>query len=226
MFLGEIVKKYREDHGISMDEFAKQSGLSKGYISMLEANKNPSSKKPLTPSLDTVKAVAKATGLPINKIVDMLDEDQALSTIQWQDAAPIETDLWKCKVVGKIAAGYGHEPIYEYTGEEVFVPAMPGYKEEDVLILEVYGNSMYPKFLPKDKVVIKLCSSVDSGDTACIMVDGEATLKKVVYHKEGETEQFMELIPINPEYETKYISGPQLNDCKVIGKVIKLMRDV
>lgn len=226
MFLGEIVKKYREEHGMSMDEFAKASGLSKGYISMLEANKNPSSKKPLVPSLETVKAVAKATGVPINKIIDVLDEEQQLSTIKWDEIQPIDIPMWKKRVVGKIAAGYGHEPIYEYTGEEVYVPAIPGYNEDDVLILEVYGTSMYPKFLPKDKVVIKYCSSVDSGDIACVMVDGEATLKKVVYHKEGETEQFMELIPINPEYETKYITGPELNECKVIGKVIKLMRDV
>ena len=38
MFLGEIVKKYRLEHKISMDEFARLSGLSKGYISMLEKN--------------------------------------------------------------------------------------------------------------------------------------------------------------------------------------------
>lgn len=45
MFLGEIVKKYRLEHKISMDEFARLSGLSKGYISMLEKNENPRTKK-------------------------------------------------------------------------------------------------------------------------------------------------------------------------------------
>lgn len=42
MHLGEIIKKYREEHdNMSMDAFALRSGLSKGYISMLESNKNP-----------------------------------------------------------------------------------------------------------------------------------------------------------------------------------------
>lgn len=36
MTLGEIVKQYRTQNSMSMDDFSKLSGLSKGYISMLE----------------------------------------------------------------------------------------------------------------------------------------------------------------------------------------------
>ena len=36
MTLGDLIKNYREETGMSMDEFAEKSGLSKGYISMLE----------------------------------------------------------------------------------------------------------------------------------------------------------------------------------------------
>ena len=45
MNLGEIVKNYRDQHSLTMDEFAERSGLSKGYISMLEKNKNPANDK-------------------------------------------------------------------------------------------------------------------------------------------------------------------------------------
>lgn len=38
MTLGEIIKKYRHDHSLSMDAFAAMSGLSKSYISILEKN--------------------------------------------------------------------------------------------------------------------------------------------------------------------------------------------
>ena len=40
MTLGELIREYREQHSMSMEEFARLSGLSKGYISMLEKNKN------------------------------------------------------------------------------------------------------------------------------------------------------------------------------------------
>ena len=56
MTLGEIVKEYRIAHNMSMDVFASRSGLSKGYISMLEKNVNPKNGKPITPSIETIKA--------------------------------------------------------------------------------------------------------------------------------------------------------------------------
>lgn len=67
--LGLIISKYRAIHGMSMDDFAKKSGLSKAYISMLENNKNPRTGKPIAPSLETYIAVANATGQTVEKIL-------------------------------------------------------------------------------------------------------------------------------------------------------------
>ena len=36
MTLGDVIYKYRSQHGLSMDKFSELSGISKGYISMLE----------------------------------------------------------------------------------------------------------------------------------------------------------------------------------------------
>ena len=41
MILGELIKTYRTEHHMSMDDFAKKCGLSKAYISILERNINP-----------------------------------------------------------------------------------------------------------------------------------------------------------------------------------------
>lgn len=79
MFLGELVKKYRTDHDLSMDDFAAKSGLSKGYISMLEKNRNPKTGNPIIPSLETIKQVSNAIGIGINEIIALLDDDQKVS---------------------------------------------------------------------------------------------------------------------------------------------------
>ena len=60
MTLGELIREYREQHSMSMEEFARLSGLSKGYISMLEKNKNPRNGKPIIPSIATYDGVATA----------------------------------------------------------------------------------------------------------------------------------------------------------------------
>ena len=49
MTLGELVHAYREERGMSMQEFADRSNLSKAYISMLERNRNPQSGRPPVP---------------------------------------------------------------------------------------------------------------------------------------------------------------------------------
>lgn len=75
MTLGDIVKRYRSDNHLSMDDFARLSGLSKGYISMLERNENPISKKPIVPSLTTIKGVAQALGKTPEEVMRMLGPD-------------------------------------------------------------------------------------------------------------------------------------------------------
>lgn len=79
MILGDIIKNYRTENNISMEEFAKKSGLSKGYISMLENNKNPSSNKPIIPSIETIKRVSKVINMDINTIISDLDDNQKIS---------------------------------------------------------------------------------------------------------------------------------------------------
>ncbi len=75
MHLGILIKEYRDEYGLSMDDFADKSGLSKAYISMLEKNENSRSKKPIIPSLETIKAVSDAIGLDFNRIIEIIDPD-------------------------------------------------------------------------------------------------------------------------------------------------------
>jgi len=79
MTLGDLVKEYREQHNISMDEFSKICKLSKGYISMLENNTNPRSNKPIAPTLPTIKKIALAMDTDVDSILRLLDSDQEIS---------------------------------------------------------------------------------------------------------------------------------------------------
>lgn len=51
MILGDLIKKYRSETGTSMEQFAKKSGISKAYVSILERNYNPVNGKPVVPYL-------------------------------------------------------------------------------------------------------------------------------------------------------------------------------
>lgn len=75
MTLGEFIKKYRDDNKLSMDQFAKMSGVSKAYISVLEKNKRPKTGKPVTPSIPIVKNIAKAMNVSFDELFNMLEDD-------------------------------------------------------------------------------------------------------------------------------------------------------
>lgn len=78
MTLGTLIKDYRAKNHISMEQFAKKSGLSKAYISILERNINPVNSKTVTPSLTTIKAVAAAIEMDLDAVIACLDEDQPM----------------------------------------------------------------------------------------------------------------------------------------------------
>lgn len=81
MRLGELIKKYRYDHDMSMDSFAKASGISKAYISMLENNRNPKTGKPIVPSIPTYEATAKGMNISIVELFDLLGEEAPFQSV-------------------------------------------------------------------------------------------------------------------------------------------------
>lgn len=81
MTLGSYIKSYRESCNCSMDEFAKRSGMSKAYVSILERNYNPSTKKPPVPSLETIMSVSTVIGIDFDTLIASLDGDQKVLLI-------------------------------------------------------------------------------------------------------------------------------------------------
>lgn len=80
MTLGELMAKYREEHGISQRQFAADSGLSHGYVSMLEKNKHPKTGLPITPTIDIYKKVADGMHMDLTKLFEIMD-DQPVSLV-------------------------------------------------------------------------------------------------------------------------------------------------
>ena len=75
MTIGEIIRVYRKEHGLSQRQFANLCGdVSNGYISMIERGKNPVNGKPIILSVEKVALFARAMGMSINQLVEMADD--------------------------------------------------------------------------------------------------------------------------------------------------------
>lgn len=217
MTLGDLIKEYRSDHKLSMDEFAQRSGLSKAYVSILERNVNPSTGKPAVPSLETIKGVSSAMGIDVNDLVSALDGDQIISLVP----SKADTDLdnippgfiplpktYKVPLVGRIACG---TPITAEENLEGYIDVPVDRQVDFALLCE--GDSMVDAGIKNgDAVYIRKQPTVENGQIAAVRINGEATLKRVYIN--GNT---MVLQPANASYPPLTYSLSDLEDVAIEG---------
>jgi transcriptional regulator with XRE-family HTH domain len=74
MELGEIIKQYRVEHGLSQRQFSKMCGVSNTYISFLENGRNSDPEKKVAPSLTVIRDIAQGMGMNIQDLIAMADD--------------------------------------------------------------------------------------------------------------------------------------------------------
>ncbi len=74
MHIGEFINQYLSKKNMSQRQFAKDCGLSNGYISMLIKNINPKTGKPLVPSLSALISIAKGMGITVDELIAETDD--------------------------------------------------------------------------------------------------------------------------------------------------------
>lgn len=74
MTLGDIIKEYRKNHSMSMDDFAQKSGISKAYISVLEKNMHPRTGKAISPSIRCIKQAACGMDMTFDSLFNSLSD--------------------------------------------------------------------------------------------------------------------------------------------------------
>lgn len=217
MILGELIKEYRTENGMSMDQFAQRSGLSKAYVSVLERNYNPVNGKPVVPSLETIKAVSLAIGKDFNDVIALLDGNQP---VQLNSSIPSGfqplPQMDRVPRVGRIVCG---EPILAEENIEGYDRVPHKWNADFTLICK--GDSMAPKIKDGDIVAIHSQPSVENGEIAAVLIETDATLKRVFLFKDH-----IELRAENPSFPSIVLIGEDMNQVIIEGKAVGLCRDL
>lgn len=126
---------------------------------------------------------------------------------------------------GPVAAHFDATPDDAYELRTIPAEWIGRRRPEDFFLATISGDSMYPQFQDGDDILCLRCSDMEVPGRIGIMLlgDGEATVKRINY-KPGE--DWLELVPINPEFKPKRIEGSDLEKCRVVGRVIKVIRTV
>jgi len=197
---GLRIRKARNELNLTMKELGELVDLHESTIKRYEDGK--------IKQLDITKAkdFAKALKIdPINLLGWGVDEDYNNSVL--------------IPIYGSIPAGIPLEAIEDIRGHvDIPVEWLKGGKK--YIALEVKGDSMYPKYLDGDLVIILLQKDCESyQDCACYVNGFNATLKTVI-----KTPGKIELKPINPNYPPQTYRHP--GEVVVVGVVKELRRHI
>ena len=91
MTLGEFIKKYREEHGLSVRYFASLSGMSPQQIINIERGVGNDG-KPMTSTMKTYQKIAKAVQMDEKDFMNMLNDNVVVNPSDSKKTAIQEDD--------------------------------------------------------------------------------------------------------------------------------------
>ena len=125
----------------------------------------------------------------------------------------------KIPLLGEIACG---QPIFADEDRESYIEI--GTDIQADFCLKAHGDSMInARILDGDIVFIRKQEMVENGEIAAVIIDDEATLKRVSYNKE---KQILVLKAENTAFDDMIYTGEELNNIHILGKAIAFQSDV
>ena len=206
MSIGENIKKLRESHKLTQEEFGKIVGVTDKAVSSWETGAK-------APRMGVIQKISDYFN--INKSVILDDPIESNATILPQEK------IRMIPVYESVSAGFGayaDNYILEY------IPLFISSDEEahNTLCIKVQGNSMYPKIEDGDSIQVLKQDWCEPGQVAIVLIDGEnAVVKKVEYDRSSIT-----LLSFNPEYAPRVFKGAERDRLKILGIVRKVIKDI
>lgn len=116
-------------------------------------------------------------------------------------------------VRGLIAAGYLQEAVEADLGQITLETLFPNM--DDMFALRVSGMSMKDAGIYDGDFVLLMDNDVKDGDIGAVLYNGETSLKRIYYDKNG-----LRLEPANEEYDDIVIEPDVFEEVRIIGKYI------
>ena len=237
----DVLKRLRNEARISQQELANRIGISKSSINMYERGERE-------PGIETLKTFADFFGVgmdyllgksPFRNIthgnVTECPDDENPYELELRDAfSKYDVDSQKLIaknlselarmqirpitkkrlfVLGNVACG---EPIFADEQRNTYIDVDSDFDAD--FCLTAKGDSMInARIFDGDILFVKSQPTVEDGEIAVVLIEDEATVKRVYYNKE---DSILTLVPENPTYKPMRYQGEELNNIRILGKVV------
>lgn len=216
MEIKDKIKSRRLELGLTLDEVAQKIGVAASTFQRYESGEIKNMRR------DKVKKIADILELSPSYLMGWSEQSDAteFDSSQYDNIIPLKKDyLKKIPLVGDIACG---EPILANEEYESLV-VIDGSINAD-FCLRCKGDSMVnARILDGDIVFIHKQDAVENGEIAAVIIDNEATLKRVNYKPE---KNMLILKAENPKYDDFVYMGEELETIKILGKAVAFQSNI
>ncbi len=207
MTTGEKIRLCRIQHGWSMREMAKRLGYANSSsIARIESGQIdiPQSK---------IAKFAKVFGCSAADLMEKDDARENAELSEFRRYGIEKPQLKQIPLLGTIACG---SPIFAEQNIEEHIPCPCGTDVD--FCLRAKGDSMVnARIHDGDIVFIRQQDTVEDGEIAAVLVEDEATIKRVYFDRESDV---LALVPENPAFKVMRYMGADIGKIQILGKAV------
>lgn len=209
--LGPSIRDIRKENHLTQKQLSELTGFKQNTISQHESQKRELSEN------DLIK-YAKALNINVGQFYDRLNNGLSDSdNIVNDESSKVFKDITQVPVIGDIACG---DPITALQNIEEYMPApSSSLPVGNNFYLRCDGESMKPTINNGSLVLIHEQPTVEDGEIAAVLIDGEATLKRVKH--QGKT---VILIPDNNQFNPIVLTDDI--DARILGKALQVVNSL
>ena len=205
--IGNAIKKARLSKGMSAVTLSQLANVAKSSVSDWENGKTQ-------PSADALFRMCDALEITPSQLLNLEENNQ---TTLPKNIIPIKKI--KVPVLGSIACG---KPIFAEENLECYVDSINDTHSDFALWAK--GDSMInARIFDGDLVFVRQQEQVENGEIAVVLIDDEATLKRVFFDEKKAT---LTLVAENPKYAPFIYQGAELENIKILGKAVAFQSNI
>lgn len=203
--IGNAIKKARQNKGWSAITLSKNANVAQSSISDWENNKTQ-------PSADALFRICDALDITPGELIGLEPKSNFIKNI-------IPVTKIKVPVLGSVACG---KPIFAEEHLECYVDSINDTQSDFALWAK--GDSMInARIHDGDLVFVRQQEQVENGEIAVVLIEDEATLKRVFYDEKKAT---LTLVAENPRYAPFVYQGTELENIKILGKAVAFQSNI
>lgn len=205
MTMGDRIHILRKERGLTLEDIGRAAGVAKSTVRKWENGSITSIRT------DKVQKVAAALDTTLDYLLNGVADDTYYKNMEpLPQTRPVP-------VIGHIACGapiFAEENVEDYAELDIRVRAD--------FALRCHGDSMVNAHIfDGDLVFIRKQPDVENGEIAAVVIDGEATLKRVYKYPNR-----IELRPENPLFPVMQYEDAELETIRIIGKAVAFLGQV